>query len=141
MADLVGGAARVLPCGAVSSALIIEADPRLAIRPATLLAARSLPSAVLADPDRALARVRAEPPALVLLRVELPGTSGFAVCNRLRRDDDTRAIPLILYASDVAPEGFDGHGQLRTRASAYLHVPFDPARVLAAVAACLPASA
>ncbi|MFY0541815.1 response regulator [Nannocystis pusilla] len=83
----------MLPCGAVSSALIIEADPRLAIRLATILAARSLPAAVLADPDRALARVRAEPPALVLLRVELPGTSGFAVCNRLRRDDDTRAIP------------------------------------------------
>ncbi|WAS97703.1 response regulator [Nannocystis punicea] len=125
----------------MSPALIIEADPRLAIRLATILAARSLPAVVLTDPEQAVARVRADAPALVLLRVELPGTSGFSVCNRLRRDDDTRAIPLILYASDVSPEVFDGHSKLRTRASAYLHVPFDPARVLAAVAACLPASA
>lgn len=129
----------MLRCAAVSSALIIEADPRLAIRLATILAARSLATAVLADPSQAVARVRACEPALVLLRVELPGVSGFSVCNRLRRDDDTRAIPLILYSSEVSPDVFEGHSRLRTRASAYLHVPFDPARVHAAVAACLPA--
>jgi DNA-binding response OmpR family regulator len=131
----------VVPCGAVASALIIDADARLTIRLATILAARSLPAAVLVDPREAVAWVRTYAPALVLLRVELPGTSGFAVCNHLRRDDDTRAIPLILYGSEVPPEVFDGHSKLRTRATAYLHVPFDPARVHAAVAACLSASA
>jgi DNA-binding response OmpR family regulator len=125
----------------VSSALIIDADPRLAIRLATILAARSLPAGVLADPSQAIARVRASEPSLVFLRVELPGMSGFSVCNRLRRDDDTRAIPLILYSSEVSAEVFDGHSKLRTRASAYLHVPFDQERVLAAVAACLPTRA
>lgn len=122
------------------SALIIDADPRVAIRLSTILADRPMTAGILADPAQAVARARSTAPALIFLRVELPGVSGFTVCNKLRRDEDTRAIPLILYSSETSAELFDAHSKLKTRASAYLHVPLEAARVHAAITACLGAS-
>lgn len=119
------------------SALIIDADPRVAIRLSTILAARPMTAAILADPGQAIPKARAAAPALIFLRVELPGVSGFTICNRLRRDESTRAIPLVLYSSDTSGELFAAHSKLKTRADAYLHVPLEAARVHAAVAACL----
>lgn len=121
----------------MSPALIIDADRRLAIRLSTILATRPMRTAILGDPAQAVPKVRATAPALIFLRVELPGASGFAICNRLRRDESTRAIPLILYGSDTSDELFAAHSKLKTRADAYLRVPLEAARVHAAVAACL----
>jgi len=58
------------------------------------------------------------------LAAELPGANGFAVCNKLKKDERTRDIPLILLSSEESEETFAQHRQLRTRAEAYLHKPF-----------------
>lgn len=64
------------------------------------------------DGFEALAQVRAKPPDAIILDLNLPGMNGFEVCRRLRSDDTTRAIPIVMmtaaYVSiDDARRGHD----------------------------------
>lgn len=52
----------------------------------------------------ALAAVRAQPPALILLDVNLGGMSGIAVYRALRRSSATSSIPVILMTGLVGPD-------------------------------------
>ena len=60
---------------------------------------------------RALELVQAAPPDLILMDLLLPGMSGFDVCERLKADPTTRAIPVIFLTSSTEAEdeerGFD----------------------------------
>ena len=47
----------------------------------------------------ALASVRRQRPALILLDTELPDLDGFTVCRALKGDPDTATIPLVLLAT------------------------------------------
>ena len=43
----------------------------------------------------AIDSARARPPLLILLDVKMPGIDGFEVCQRLKGDERTRAIPIV----------------------------------------------
>jgi len=45
--------------------------------------------------ERALKRVQAYPPDLILLDVQMPGIDGFETCKRLKADPKTASIPII----------------------------------------------
>jgi two-component system sensor histidine kinase/response regulator len=46
--------------------------------------------------EEALQRIAEEPPDMVLLDVMMPKISGFEVCRRLKQDEKTKTIPVIL---------------------------------------------
>jgi DNA-binding response OmpR family regulator/anti-sigma regulatory factor (Ser/Thr protein kinase) len=48
------------------------------------------------DGETALEKVRSTHPDLVLLDVMLPGMDGYQVCERLKNDEQTRFIPIIM---------------------------------------------
>lgn len=48
-----------------------------------------------ADGTGALEAVKRQKPDIIVLDLELPGLSGFEVAQQLRRDEETRYIPLI----------------------------------------------
>lgn len=48
------------------------------------------------DGETALERVDAVQPDLILLDVMLPGMDGYQVCERLKNEDETRFIPIIM---------------------------------------------
>ena len=52
----------------------------------------------------ALERVRSDAPDLVLLDVVMPELDGYAVCERLRADDSTAVLPVIMVTSSVGSE-------------------------------------
>ncbi|MEG4074335.1 response regulator [Microcoleus sp. Pol14C2] len=60
--------------------------------------------------DRALKRVQAYPPDLILLDVQMPGIDGFETCQRLKADPSTASIPIIfmtaLSDADSKVKGF-----------------------------------
>jgi CheY-like chemotaxis protein len=66
-----------------------------------------------------------------VLCAELAGGSGFAVCNKLRKDPDLREVPLLLTSADASDETFEQHRKLKTRADAYLHKPFAMSELIA----------
>jgi len=56
------------------------------------------------DGVEALAVVDAEQPDLILLDVMMPGLDGYAVCTRLRADDSTAVLPVIMVTSSIGQE-------------------------------------
>jgi DNA-binding response OmpR family regulator len=55
------------------------------------------------DGAEALQRAAADPPDLVLIDRNLPKIDGSEVCRRLRADDATRRIPVVMMASGYIP--------------------------------------
>ncbi|MEW5722562.1 MAG: two-component system response regulator [Thermodesulfobacteriota bacterium] len=51
---------------------------------------------VARDGVEALARVRETPPDLILLDIMMPRMNGFEVASELRRDEETRTIPIVM---------------------------------------------
>ena len=74
--------------------------------------------------------------ALVILDVELPGLSGFEVCERLRAEPATRNVP-VLHLSGARVEVRDRVRGLAGGADAYLVQPVAPEELVAVVRALL----
>jgi PAS domain S-box-containing protein len=69
-----------------------------------MLAQRPAIDLVLAAlPEEGLALACAEPPALVLLDIQLPGIDGFEVLARLRAHPATAAIPVVAVSANAMP--------------------------------------
>jgi serine phosphatase RsbU (regulator of sigma subunit)/DNA-binding response OmpR family regulator len=73
---------------------------------------------------------------LVLLDVNLPDMSGFEVCQLIKSDPQTAAIPVIQVSSTAVAVADRAHG-LTQGADAYLVEPTEPAELLATVTAAL----
>ena len=83
----------------------------------------------------ALALARQDHPALVVLDLMLPGTSGFEVLEALRADDATRDVAvLMLTARREEPDRIRG---LSLGADDYLTKPFSPQELVLRVGAIL----
>ncbi|HDJ22239.1 MAG TPA: response regulator [Candidatus Bathyarchaeota archaeon] len=72
--------------------------------------------------EEALGKVYDWRPDLVLLDAVMPGTHGLDVCRRLKRDKDTRRIPVIIFtALGTGVDLMLGEGD---KADGYLQKPF-----------------
>jgi DNA-binding response OmpR family regulator len=84
------------------------------------------------DGRDALDAVRRERPDAVVLSVELPKSSGYAICSKLKKDQTLREIPVILTSAEATEKTFEDHGKLKIgRADGYLLKPFEPEALLA----------
>ncbi len=119
------------------SILVIDGDRPFASRISAALQARGVEARVCGDGPEGLEAARSRRPDLILLSVELPTMSGYAVCNRLKKDEQLRSVPLVLTSSEATAETFEQHRRLRTRAEEYLLKPFEPAALLQRVAALI----
>lgn len=115
--------------------LVVEDEPAIQeliavnLRHAGFLVARAN-SAEEAD-----AVIRAALPDLVLLDWMLPGQSGVAFAKRLRGDERTRELPLIMLTARVHEE--DKVQGLEAGADDYVTKPFSPKELVARVRAVL----
>jgi two-component system phosphate regulon response regulator PhoB len=87
------------------------------------------------DGDEALLLAEEDPPDLVILDWMIEGTSGIEVCRRLRRNERTARVPIIMLTAREAED--DRVRGLDTGADDYLTKPFSPRELLARVAAVL----
>ena len=69
-------------------------------------------------------KAKAEMPDTILLDIKMPGMDGYDVCNRLKDDESTRHIPVIMISA-IKTESQDLVKGLETGADAYLAKPID----------------
>lgn len=79
--------------------------------------------------DAAERRIAACKPDLVLLDWVLPGLSGVELCRRIRRDEATRELPIIMLTART--DRADREFAVRVGASDFLAKPFSISEVLA----------
>ena len=60
------------------------------------------------------------PPDAVLVAAELPGMSGYSLCNRLKRAQQTKDTPVVIVSSGETPETFEQHQSHKNHADLYL---------------------
>ncbi|GAA4643912.1 phosphate regulon transcriptional regulator PhoB [Pontixanthobacter gangjinensis] len=87
------------------------------------------------DGDEALILAEEDTPDLVILDWMIEGTSGIEVCRRLRRNQDTAHVPIIMLTAREDED--DRIRGLETGADDYLTKPFSPRELLARVAAVM----
>lgn len=87
------------------------------------------------DAEGALGIVRHALPDLLLIDWMLPGMSGVALARQMRREDRTKAIPIILLTARGAEA--DKVAGLEAGADDYVTKPFSPRELLARIKAVL----
>jgi adenylate cyclase len=79
----------------------------------------------------ALALLAAHPVDLVLLDIVMPGLDGYEVCRRIRADDRTAFLPVVMITASGAAQRLPS---LQAGADDFVQKPFDQAELLARVA-------
>jgi len=87
------------------------------------------------DGERALALLRKERPALVILDLMLPGMPGLDVCRRIRADATTATLPVLMLTAKAGEA--DRIVGLEMGADDYVTKPFSPRELVARVRAVM----
>ena len=112
--------------------MIVEDEPELAALVADYARAAGYEPVVFGDGALALQAIRADPPALVVLDLMLPGLDGLSLCRAVRAFSE---LPIIMVTARV--EEIDRLLGLESGADDYLCKPFSPRELMARVKAIL----
>jgi DNA-binding response OmpR family regulator len=113
--------------------LVVDDDPLHCKLVQFLLAEEGYEVTAVGSPDAALAQVETSPPDLYVLDVNMPQTSGFDLCRKLRTANPS-AVILFLTARTELDDRVSG---LELGADDYLIKPFEPAELVARVKALM----
>ena len=106
--------------------LLIENDPPFAATVSGSLEASGFEVRTTGDGKEGLDLARDWAPEAIVLCVELPSLSGYLVCQKLKKDEALKQIPLVLTSAEATEETFDKHKTLKARADDYLLKPYEP---------------
>jgi two-component system response regulator BaeR len=112
--------------------LVVEDEAKLAALLCDYLRAAGYEPRVAEDGPSALQAFAADPPAAVLLDLNLPGLDGMEVCRQIRRDS---AVPILMLTARA--DEIDRIVGLEIGADDYLCKPYSPREVVARVGALL----
>lgn len=90
-------------------------------------------SETISDGQRALERIRRQPPDLLVLDLMLPGMDGLELCRVLRSEPATKRLPIIMLTAKA--EETDKIVGLEMGADDYLTKPFSPKELMARIRA------
>ncbi|MBV8881351.1 MAG: response regulator [Planctomycetaceae bacterium] len=119
------------------SPTVLVAEDSAAIRSilAFLLRGRGYRVLECANGTEALDRTRSDVPDAVILDVMMPGPTGFDVCQALKSDPATRAIPVMILTAVTEGAGkSDDYWKTLSGADDFLTKPFKAVDILARVA-------
>ncbi len=110
------------PCG---RALVVDDDAGMRTLISEVLADVGFDTTEATTGEEALAAASADEPDLIVLDVNLPGISGYAVCNEVRERGNGRG-PAIMFVSGERTESFDRVAGLLLGGDDYVVKPFAP---------------
>lgn len=108
--------------------LIVEDEESLLKLESILLTSKGYEVQGVGDGRAALEAISRSKPDLVLLDIMLPEIDGFEVCRRIKEDDETRHIPVIMLTAKKSREDMARGEQVG--ADWYITKPFKSAMVI-----------
>ena len=108
--------------------LVVEDEPEIRILVKTILEKAGYSVVEAEDGEAALRLVNEEEPDLVLLDVMIPGIEGWEVCRRIRENEATRRLPIIMVTVRTTDE--DIQRSVECGANAHINKPFDQRELL-----------
>ena len=110
--------------------LLVDDDPGLRALLRATLDAVDVEMEEAEDAPTALAAIRQRRPDAIVLDVNLPGMDGLVFCRQLKRDRETKEIPIVVLSGS---EGGTAEAALEAGADSFLRKPFSPLELLAIV--------
>ncbi|CAO1663622.1 MULTISPECIES: response regulator transcription factor [Halomonadaceae] len=80
----------------MAKVLVVDDEPNIVLSLEFLMEQAGFEVVTAEDGEQALARVQDSQPDLLLLDISLPGISGFDVLERLRNEESTAQLPIIM---------------------------------------------
>jgi twitching motility two-component system response regulator PilG len=105
--------------------LVVEDEESLLKLQSILLISQGYTVNGVANGQDALARIASYKPDLVLLDIMLPGLNGFEICQRIKSNEATRHIPVIMVTAKKSSEDMAKAEQ--AGADSYITKPFQAA--------------
>ena len=99
--------------------LLIDDDPKFTDLVSSHLNPYGFEVVVASNGDNPLGQVKVVKPELIMIAVELPDKTGYALCNKAKKGV-AKKIPVVLTTSSVPPAGFKSHRRLKNHADEYL---------------------
>jgi two-component system phosphate regulon response regulator PhoB len=118
-----------------STILVVEDEPAIQELVAVNLTFAGHKALRAASVEQALTLIRAELPDLILLDWMLPDTSGVQFAKRLRQDERTKDVPIIMLTARTNES--DKVEGLEAGADDYITKPFSPKELMARIKAVL----
>jgi len=115
--------------------LVVDDDPNIRAALKFRLERSALSVTIARDGVEALSMVQIDPPHLMLLDLMLPEIDGFEVLRRLKADQSTRDISVIVLTAKANRACRDRSYALG--ADAFVSKPFSPRRLVAQILALL----
>jgi CheY-like chemotaxis protein len=106
----------------MASVLVIDPNEDFALNIAEALRQKGIAITAVVDGKEGVDIAQRSRPDAIVLCLEQRGMNGLSICGRLRRDDTTRKIPLVLTSNDAT--NFAANKNSKSKADAYLAKPF-----------------
>ena len=87
----------------MSYVLVVDDDSTMAQAIADMVTLFDWKTQIAHGPRPALQAIQAEPPALILLDLNMPGVDGFEVCRFIKRDPIAGKTPVVFVTAEDAP--------------------------------------
>ena len=108
--------------------LVVEDEPEIRVLVKTILEKAGYSVVEAEDGEAALRLVNEEEPDLVLLDVMIPCIEGWEVCRRIRENEATKTLPIIMVTVRTTDE--DIQRSVECGANAHINKPFDQRELL-----------
>lgn len=109
------------------SVLILDDDPMILVLARAICHDAGLRAVTLDDPAQLFRALEDERPGVLLMDVQLPGTTGFALARRVRATAEWTELPIILFSADASREARES--AVAAGADGFLAKPVAPAEL------------
>jgi len=109
--------------------LIVEDHPSLADILRRIITAYGACVSYVDSGNKALTQVKRKPPDLILLDLSLPDMDGLEVATRLRQNENTKSVPILLMSASPNKK----RECLRSGCNDFILKPFDITELLARI--------
>jgi DNA-binding response OmpR family regulator/HPt (histidine-containing phosphotransfer) domain-containing protein len=119
--------------GAGGSVLILDDDPTILLVARAIAERAGLRTVTIEAPDALWTALEDERPSVLLMDVQLPGTTGFELTRRLRASADWAELPIVLFSADASAEAREN--AVVAGADSFVPKPVAPAELRATLLA------